>query len=269
MSTYVVGDVHGCSVTLQRLLDNIHYSDADTLWFVGDLVNRGPDSLGVLRLVKSLKRKVVTIGNHDLHLLAIRDGFDRFPRGTPLLSVLEAPDVDELCAWLRQLPFLHHDAALGYVMVHAGIWPHWDLEMAQALSKEAEAALAASDGHFWEAIYGDTPELWSDDLRGDDRLRFIINVFTRMRYVRVDGALAIPQTGPPGTQPEGLWPWYDAPNRMQWPVPVLFGHWSSMRGECDTPGIHALDGGCAWGEKLIAMRLEDHARFEMPCADGR
>lgn len=266
MSTYVIGDVHGCIRSLSQLLARIKPTDEDALWFVGDLVNRGPDGLAVLRLIQSLPNAVAVLGNHDLHLLALYHGVRRFPVSEPLAAILDAPDVDALCVWLQALPLLHHDETSGYVMVHAGLWPFWTLGQAKALAKEAEQGIAAGGPDFWPALYGNLPALWSEDLAGMERLRFIINAFTRMRYCDAHGALELTETGPLGSQTQGLMPWFGLPDRVDGP-PIVFGHWASLQGVSGLAGVHAVDTGCAWGKELTAMRLADGKRFAVAFAD--
>ncbi len=272
MATYAVGDLQGCYQPLRALLEHIRFDPArDRLWLTGDLVNRGPESLEVLRHVRALGEAAVTVlGNHDLHLLAAAVYPERYLRKKDTLgAVLEAPDRDELLDWLRRLPLMHRDPALGFTLVHAGIAPAWDLDEAAARARELEAVLAGPDpGAFFARMYGDHPERWDDDLRGWDRLRFITNAFTRMRYCTRDGAVTLKDKGPPGSQGEGLVPWFAVPGRRSRGEDVVFGHWSTLHlaGPVD-PGhrVWPLDTGCLWGGTLTALRLEDRQHLAVPC----
>jgi bis(5'-nucleosyl)-tetraphosphatase (symmetrical) len=259
MAVYAIGDVQGCLEPLQRLLDELNFDPAaDTLWFAGDLVNRGPESVAVLRLVYGLGEHALTVlGNHDLSLLAIAAGVGRRGRHDTVDDVLSAPDAKELLDWLHHRPLLHHDAGLGFTLVHAGLAPAWDLATAQACARELEAALRGSEYHdFLADMFGNQPERWTDDLAGIDRLRCITNHFTRMRYCRFDGSLDLRAKNPPGQQPQGLVPWFELPWRRNRDLDIVFGHWAAL-GHYRAPGIHALDSGCVWGGRLTALRLDD------------
>lgn len=258
MAIYALGDVQGCYEPLQRLLEVVRFDPAqDTLWFAGDLINRGPHSLEVLRLVYSLgESAVVVLGNHDLTLLAVAEGFKEPRQKDTFLSVLDAADRDRLLTWLRRRPILHHDAQLGFTMVHAGLAPQWNLDQVLSCAAEVESALHGSDyRNFLAHMYGSEPRVWRDDLQGMERLRFIVNCLTRIRFCTAEGALSFDQKGPPGSQPDGLWPWFKVPGRRNADLNVIFGHWSSQ-GFYREPGIYALDSGCVWGNKLTALRLD-------------
>jgi bis(5'-nucleosyl)-tetraphosphatase (symmetrical) len=264
---YVIGDVQGCYDPLQRLLDSIHFDDrSDRLWFVGDLVNRGPQSLEVLRFIKSLPLAPrITLGNHDLHLLAklFADNARHNPDDT-LHDVLVASDRDELGHWLRQQSILIHDRELNVVMCHAGIAPMWDLPQAKALAKELEQVLRGEDyREFFTQMYGNEPDHWSDNLEGIARLRVICNYFTRMRFCDVRGHLMLTYKGTIEEAPANLYPWYMVPNRLEIDADIVFGHWAALQGKCPHPRIHALDTGCFWGGQLTALRLQDKQRFEV------
>ncbi len=272
MAVYAIGDVQGCFDELRVLLDRIAFDSAhDRLWFVGDLVNRGPKSLEVLRFVRDLGDRAITVlGNHDLHLLAAASGTRRPNPQDTFDELLSAPDRDLLIDWLRHLPLLHEDAALGVVMVHAGLAPQWDIARAQACAAEVEAALRADDYRdFLAAMYGDRPDRWSDDLAGIDRLRFSLNCFTRLRLCDRDGRLHLKEKGGPWHRNDGLVPWFDAPARAGIDSDLVFGHWSMLgRYEDRTRGLFALDSGCVWGGALTALRLDGDGRawFDTPCA---
>ncbi len=259
MATYAIGDIQGCHEELQRFLDRISFDPGrDRLWFAGDIVNRGPDSLAALRLVKSLGEDAVTVlGNHDMHLLAIAYSDAHQPRSKDTLTdILDAADAEELLEWLRRRPFFHHEADRGFAMVHAGLPPQWDLAESAQRSAELEAVLQGPDFRdFLEHMYGNQPDLWDSGLSGYDRLRFIINCFTRMRFVTPQGRLDLKEKGPPGSQPEGLLPWYAVPGRRTADDHIVFGHWSTV-GEIHGHNVYPLDSGCVWGGALTGLRLD-------------
>jgi len=267
MALYAIGDVQGCYEELQRLLEQIQFQPGtDQLWFVGDLVNRGPASLEVLRLVKSLGSRAVTVlGNHDLHLLAVAAGVHPPAPPDTLQAVLDAPDRTELLDWLRHRPLLHHDIASGYTLIHAGLPPQWDLDQASACARELERVLhSAQYSQFLRHMYGDRPACWSPGLAGWERLRFISNCFTRLRYCRSDGSLMLAAKGAPGQQQGGCQPWFALPQRASATMKIVFGHWSTL-GRYSQPGIDALDSGCVWGGALTALRLDNGTCFEISC----
>jgi bis(5'-nucleosyl)-tetraphosphatase (symmetrical) len=268
MAVYAIGDVQGCFGALRALLDRIGFdSGRDTLWFVGDLVNRGPQSLEVLRYVKSLPHAVVVLGNHDLHLLAAASGQAPLKKQDTFQLLLAAPDRDELLSWLRERPLLHHDPGLGYTMMHAGLLPAWNLETALRLAAEAENFIRHSaDNELFLHMYGDTPDHWSDDLRGWARLRVIINGFTRLRYCDAAGRMDLRPKGAPGKQPPHLMPWFQVPGRASLQLRTVFGHWSTL-GLWHSDGVIGLDSGCLWGGRLTAARLDsDPPLFtDVPC----
>ena len=271
MSTYAIGDIQGCYTELQRLLEHINFDPAsDTLWFVGDLVNRGPDSLAVLRFVKSLGKQAISVlGNHDLHTLAVAHGHLKYHRNDNIDDVLHAEDCDELMHWLRHLPLLHHDAELDFTMLHAGLPPQWNLATAQACAREVEAVLQGPDYvHFLEHMYGNEPASWDESLEGIERLRFITNCFSRLRYCDPQGKLALEEKGKPGKQPAGLLPWFDVPDRKSIDIRIVFGHWSTL-GTVESDTVYAIDTGCLWGGTLTALRLEDCHAFSIDCPGAR
>jgi len=257
MATYAFGDIQGCYDEMRRLLDRLTFDPSkDKLWFAGDLVNRGPESLKVLRFVKSLgDRAVVVLGNHDLHLLALGAGYNRGRDKSNLEDILTAPDRDELLDWLRHRPLMHHAPNKRFSMVHAGLAPQWELETALACAREVETALRDPGyADFLGSMYGDGPERWSDDLRGIERLRFSINCFTRLRYCWPDGRLALREKGPPGTQSTSALPWFRVADRASRGERIIFGHWSTL-GYCAEDNVWALDSGCLWGGHLTAIRV--------------
>lgn len=268
MAVYAIGDVQGCYDALLALLEKIRFDPArDRLWFVGDLVNRGPQSAAVLRFVMGLDRAVCVLGNHDLHLLAVAAGRAAARPEDRLDDVLGAPDRDQLLQWLRAQPLLHHDAALGYILVHAGLLPSWDLACAQALAAEAERALRGPEARaLYSQMYGDQPDAWDPTLSGWERLRVIINAFTRLRFCRADGRMDLRPKGPPGSQAEGLLPWFKVPGRRSQALRVVFGHWSTL-GLWTRDGVIGLDSGCLWGGSLSAVRLDEGPEYySVACA---
>lgn len=265
MPTYVIGDVQGCFTPLMRLLDHIQFDEnKDTLWFTGDLVNRGPESLEVLRFVKNLGSKHKTVlGNHDLHLLALAFDAHQGYADDTLQDILNAHDRDELLNWLRHQPLLHHE--LGYVLVHAGLAFNWNLTTAKNLAHEMEKVLQSDQAiSYFQNMYGNIPDRWDDSLTGFDRLRCITNFFTRLRFCYPDGRMELKNKGKVENAGE-LIPWFKVPNRVNKDLKIIFGHWAALGGVTNTPNIYALDTGCVWGNQLTAMRLEDEKRFEVAC----
>lgn len=262
MSTYIIGDVQGCFAELQALLNIINFDvQYDRLCFVGDLVNRGPDSLSTLRFIQSIKNSIVVLGNHDFHLLALASGEVKYEGNHTLKAVLTAPDREPLMAWLRQQPLLYYDEELDYVLVHAGIPPQWSLMQALDYAAEVELQLRANDyATFLKAMYGDYPEEWSDSLQGHARWRYIINAFTRLRFCDANGHLDLKNKTNHNCNAK-LRPWY---HWYQQPQTLFFGHWAALEGHCPAIRCEALDTGCAWGGGLTAFRLEDKRRFYMP-----
>ena len=270
MAVYAIGDVQGCYDSLQRLLAKLEFDPKqDCLWLVGDLVNRGPQSLAVLRFIRSLgTRAIAVLGNHDLTLLAVAEGYSQPRSKDTFQDVLRAPDCDELLNWLRRRPLIHYDAKLNFLVVHAGLAPQWDLQQALACAREVEKVLRGPDYRdFLAAMFGDEPRLWHDDLTGIERLRCIINYLTRMRFCTDEGALSFAHKGPPGSQPATLKPWFETPGRGTTGISIVFGHWAAL-GFYRRPGIYALDSGCVWGNTLTALRLDAPEQVcYVSCAD--
>lgn len=258
MAIYAIGDVQGCYQALKRLLDECGFKPAkgDRLWFCGDLVNRGPQSLDVLRYVTDLGDRACTVlGNHDLNLLAVANGTRAMKAADTLQPILDVADADALLQWLRGRPLLHRDDTIGWCLVHAGLHPDWDVEQASQLAGEVEAVLQGPDyPSLLETMYGNAPDRWSDDLAGWERLRFITNTMTRMRYLDATLRLDFDVKCAPGHQPAGLRPWFSYPDRRGPGWRVVYGHWSTL-------GLHqqnqtlCLDSGCLWGGSLSAARL--------------
>ncbi len=268
MADYAIGDIQGCYEPLMRLLDKIQFNERqDRLYFVGDLVNRGPDSLAVLRFIKSLPFPPgITLGNHDLHLLALMFGNAPW-RGSDdtLCQVIKASDAEELGHWLRQQSILIYEPLHEIVLCHAGIYPGWDLTEAISAAKELEAVLQSDEfAVFLGRMYNNEPSGWSQDLQGIERLRFITNSFTRMRFCHADGRLDLTYKGKPQTAPAGLYPWFEWPGRKIMDVSVVFGHWASLEGKCAQPQIEAIDTGCLWGGELTALCLSTKKRYAVP-----
>lgn len=264
---YAIGDIQGCYDSLQRLLDHIQFDERrDRLWLVGDIVNRGPQSLAVLRFLKSLPLEPrITLGNHDLHLLGLLFNTKATPRNEDTLqAIFKAPDRDELGHWLRHQHVLYLDTSLNVVMTHAGIPPIWNLAQAKKYAVELEHVLK-SDAFvdFLSDMYGNKPEKWSDELSGIPRWRLICNYFTRMRYCHADGRLALGYKKDIQHAPKDLYPWYATPGRWDIETDIVFGHWAALNGECPHPHIYAIDTGCVWGRHLTALRLQDKRRFSI------
>ncbi len=270
MALYAIGDVQGCDAELGTLLAALKFSaDRDSLWFVGDLVNRGPDSLKVLRRIRALgDAATVILGNHDLHLLAVAHGGARLRGGDTLDGILTAPDRAMLLEWLQQRPLLHEDAKLNACMVHAGLAPQWDLTLARDCAHELEKALRRNPERLFERLYGDQPDRWEESLQGDERLRFIANCLTRLRYVDAEGRLALRAKGSPQKAQTGsLVPWFEA-RAARWRGPrIVFGHWSTL-GFFRNADVTGLDTGCVWGDRLTALRLDvpDAKPVQVPCS---
>jgi bis(5'-nucleosyl)-tetraphosphatase (symmetrical) len=272
MAVYAIGDLQGCLDPLQRLLDRIGFDPAsDRLWFTGDIVNRGPASLATLRFVRSLgNHAVMVLGNHDLHLLAsaYADSRPRKRRDT-LQEVLDAPDREELVDWLRRRPVLHHDPDIGFTLVHAGLPPQWDLADARAAAAELEAVLSGDRCvDFLRHMYGNKPARWDPTLEGIDRLRYIVNALTRLRYLRADGSLEFDSKGPTERSREELIPWFRFPGRRSAGLSMVFGHWS-MLGEIAYDGAFSVDTGCVYGGRLTALRLDDAVRTSVECGPAQ
>lgn len=269
MNTFAVGDLQGLMGPLERLLERIDFDrNEDRLWLCGDLVNRGPHSLEVLRFVRGLgERAVVVLGNHDLYLLrAVADPAVRARVHPSLEAILKAPDRDELIDWLRRRPLLHHDRALGYTLVHAGLPPAWDLALALTQAQQVEEELRGEGWRdFIGSVFGNEPDSWHPRLSGLSAHRFTINALTRMRFVTSTGRLDFEYKGAPGSQRADLYPWFEIPNRRNRDLHILFGHWSSL-GRVQSPNVYPLDGGCLWGGTLRAMRLDGESHLvEIDC----
>jgi len=258
VTLFAIGDIQGCGRAFFKLLEAIEFDrDSDELWLVGDLVNRGPDSLDVLREVISLGNSAtVVLGNHDLHLLATAAGARPLRQDDTFQPILSAPDAANLIDWLRERPLLHLDESQRRALVHAGIPPAWSVTEALSYAGEITASL---NGPGWVStlskMYGDEPRTWSDHSEGSERARFIINALTRMRYCDAEGNLDFSYTGPPGTQPSHLHPWFNIPGKRAVHTHIVFGHWAAL-GLVRRDDVTALDSGCVWGGALTALPLD-------------
>jgi bis(5'-nucleosyl)-tetraphosphatase (symmetrical) len=272
MALYAIGDVQGCDAELGQLLGALRFSaERDRLWFVGDLVNRGPASLEVLRRVRALgEAATVTLGNHDLHLLAVAHGFGRLKRDDTLSDVLSAPDRDSLIEWLAHRPLCAEDRKLNLCLLHAGLSPQWDMPAARRCAREFEQALRRDPSKLFKQMYGDEPDLWDEALEGPERLRYIVNCFTRLRYVDTQGRLELHAKGSPGkAHRASLIPWYEAPHARWRGTRLVFGHWSTL-GFFRNADVAALDNGCVCGGSLTALRLDvpDAAPLQVGCTSS-
>lgn len=269
MATFAIGDIQGCFEALTQLLDQAAFDPSrDRLWLVGDLINRGPQSLEVLRYVKSLgDTATVVLGNHDLHLIMRSEGHSRASSDDTLDEVLNAPDRDELLQWLRSRPLFYCEDE--YAMVHAGLLPQWSVSQCEDLAAEVEEGLISPNYHDLLAnMWGSEPDAWQRELRGWERMRVIINAMTRMRFCTPDGRMDLRAKGPPESAPKGYLPWFAIPSRASNTHTVVCGHWSAL-GFYTERKLLALDSGCFWGGALTAIRLEDRTTFQVECAGQR
>ena len=256
MATYAIGDIQGCYDDLQRLLSKIDFNKkTDQLWFVGDLVNRGPKSLETLRFIKSLGDAAITVlGNHDLHLLAVAYKHSPVRAKDTIRPILQAKDKDELLHWLRHRPLFHYND--NYCMLHAGLPPQWDFVMAKKMASKVERELRGKNYEkFFKGMYGNEPDRWSANLKGPEQLRFTVNCFTRMRLCDEKGRLDFQYSGKLGSQPKHLIPWFDLPNRRNSHLKIICGHWSAL-GYHHSNNCYAIDTGCLWGGQLTALKLD-------------
>lgn len=269
MTTYAIGDLQGCFEPLQRLLGKVGFSPSrDRLLFAGDLVNRGPQSLEVLRFIKSLgKAATVVLGNHDLHLIAAAHSGQFGPNDT-LAEIVRAPDHQILIDWLMAQPLAHADPDSGALMIHAGLPPQWDRQQALALAQEVSEVIAGPKGdQFLAQMYGNEPDIWDERLRGIPRLRFVVNCLTRLRYCEANGRIRLKPSGTPGTQAKDLIPWFEVPARRTAGDTIIFGHWSTL-GKVHWPQakVYGLDTGCLWGGCLTALNLDSMQTISVDCA---
>ncbi|MDH5393143.1 MAG: symmetrical bis(5'-nucleosyl)-tetraphosphatase [Gammaproteobacteria bacterium] len=272
MATYAIGDVQGCYDDLMRLLDKIRFNpDSDTLWFCGDIINRGPKSLQTLRFIKQLGARAITVlGNHDLHFLAVAYLSNKPARYDTLDDILKADDRPELIDWLRQQKLFHHDPSLNISMVHAGIPPQWTIAQAQQYAEEVERLLQTQDPlPFFKHMYGNYPPQWRDSLKGWDRYRFITNALTRMRFCDISGRPDFKFKGDLGSQPVHLTPWFMHEKRRTKDDEIIFGHWSTLSAESHHR-VYPIDTGCLWSGSLSALRIDTKERelIQVDCPNG-
>lgn len=269
MAVYAVGDVQGCLTPLRCLLEQVSFDPTqDRFWLVGDLVNRGPQSLETLRFLYAMRDAVTAVlGNHDLHLLAVAHNVERLKKGDTLREILDAPDCAELLDWLRCQPLIHHDAERQITMVHAGIPPQWTLKKALKRAAEVEEVLRDDSRlpFFLDGMYGNEPNKWDSDLHGITRLRVITNYFTRMRFCTADGRLEFKSKEGLGSAPKGYAPWFSHPERKMRGQKIIFGHWAALQGQCSEPGVVALDSGCVWGGAMTLLDIDRGIRHTCYC----
>jgi bis(5'-nucleosyl)-tetraphosphatase (symmetrical) len=274
MALYLIGDIQGCNAALGELIDQIQFSPSrDTLYFLGDLVNRGPDNLGVLRRLQKWEASAqCVLGNHDLNLLGIHLGVRQQKPGDTVDDILQAPDRNALIDWLRQQPLALHQQ--NTLMVHAGVLPQWSVSQTMGLANEVSNVLKSADwADFVRQMYGNLPVIWDVSLQGIDRLRVIVNALTRLRFCTPQGAMEFAHHGPAEQAPPGYLPWFDAPNRQTANHAIAFGHWSSLN-DLQRSDVWALDGGCVWGRCLTALQLDargpgQHQQIHVNCQDKR
>jgi bis(5'-nucleosyl)-tetraphosphatase (symmetrical) len=269
MATYAVGDLQGCLEALQCLLKQVAFDPTkDRLWLVGDLVNRGPQSLETLRFLYGIRESLVCVlGNHDLHLLAAGQNIERLKKADTLREIIEAPDSAELLYWLRQQKLMHYDEQRNVALVHAGVPPQWSLRKALKCAAEVETALRDDNlfPAYLDGMYGNDPAKWDNDLKGIARLRVITNYFTRMRFCTADGKLDLKSKEGLDTAPAGYKPWFQHKERKTKGLKIIFGHWAALEGQCNEPGISALDTGCVWGGALTLMNVDSGERLSCKC----
>ncbi len=273
MTVYAVGDLQGCLTPLECLLERVAFDPArDRLWLVGDLVNRGPQSLETLRFLYAMRDSLTCVlGNHDLHLLAVAHNTERLKKSDTLREIVEAPDAADLLDWLRRQKLVHYDEQRDIAMVHAGIPPNWTL--AKALKRAAEVEEVLLDDArlplFLDGMYGNEPAKWDSDLQGVARLRVITNYFTRMRFCTADGTLDLKSKEGVDTAPPGYAPWFSHPGRKTRGQKIIFGHWAALEGKCDEPGLYAMDTGCVWGGAMTLLNVDSGERISCSCEENK
>ncbi len=267
MATYAIGDIHGCEESLRALVKKINPSPKDTLWFCGDIVNRGPSSLDCIRFIKSLKNKIVCVlGNHDIYLLAIASGVIKPPKNNESLNqVLNSKDNDEIINWLRFLPLMHIENKT--ILVHAGLLPNWEPIQIYKLANKISSNLKS---HYWKEflfeLWGNSPGLWTNKLKGAQRNTLVVNGLTRIRFLKSNGEMDFTNKLSPKENKMNLFPWFLFPNRLSKDYKVIFGHWSSL-GLIIRPNLISLDTGCVWGGMLTAVRVEDNKIYSQKAID--
>jgi bis(5'-nucleosyl)-tetraphosphatase (symmetrical) len=270
MTIYAVGDLQGCLQPLQCLLREVAFDPSkDHLWLVGDLVNRGPQSLATLRFLYAMRDSLTCVlGNHDLHLLAVAHNSERLKKSDTLQEILDAPDRADLIGWLRRQKLLHYDAERDCILVHAGIPPQWTLAKALKRAAEVEAVLQDEQALplFLDGMYGNQPTLWNKDLQGVTRLRVITNYFTRMRFCTPEGELDLKSKEGVDSALPGFAPWFSYPERKTRNHKIVFGHWAALEGQCLEANIFALDTGCVWGGHMTLLNLDNGEKHQCSCA---
>ncbi|WP_455921986.1 symmetrical bis(5'-nucleosyl)-tetraphosphatase [Pseudomonas putida] len=269
MAVYAVGDLQGCLQPLKRLLERVHFNpEHDRLWLVGDLVNRGPESLATLRFLYQMRDSLVCVlGNHDLHLIAAGSNIERLKKSDTLREIIDAPDGPDLLDWLRRQKLMHYDEQRDMALVHAGIPPQWSLKKALRCAAEVEQALRDDNlfKPFLDGMYGNEPAKWSNTFTGVDRLRVITNYFTRMRFCTAQGKLELKGKEGADSAPPGYAPWFSFRDRKTKGLKIIFGHWAALEGKCDVPGVFALDTGCVWGGAMTLMNVDTGERIGCDC----
>lgn len=269
MTAYAVGDLQGCLQPLKQLLTQVDFSPSrDQLWLVGDLVNRGPDSLETLRFITSLGDSAkIVLGNHDLHLLAVYYGYRKLSKKDTLSDILAADDCTSLMDWLRQQPLFYQDKTLNFCMTHAGIPPGWSIEDTFHRAAEVSQIIAGADIElFLQNMYGDKPNQWRDDIQGFERFRLITNYLTRMRFCDIDGSLDLDNKGSPDQPPAGFKPWYELREYSPTEPRILFGHWAALQGQINNKHLFALDTGCVWGGCMTLLDLNTLNTVQCDCS---
>ncbi len=269
MATYAIGDIQGCYQSLQALLQKINFSvGRDEIWLAGDLINRGPDSLKTLEFIYRHQNSFrCVLGNHDLHFLAVEAGQHKSTRHDTFDELLISPNRKKLVQWLKEQPLFHYDSTLNFALVHAGQLPSWNLQQTTDYAKEVSDCLQSSKAiQFFKHMYGNLPSRWNPQLTGMERLRFITNALTRMRYCYSNGGLELDNKDSPENTSGKLLPWFEI-KREALEYDLVFGHWASLQGQCSVNNFHALDTGCVWGGKLTALRLQDKRLFEVNACD--
>lgn len=262
MATYVVGDLQGCLHPLKKLLKRVKFSKEDKLWCVGDIVNRGPESLATVEFLMQLgDRCQIVLGNHDLHLLAVYFAQREIKSSDTISSILSAPNLTEIIDWFTNQPIVYHQD--GYTMVHAGIYPTWSIEQAIKLGQEVSKTIKQNPKEYFNHMYGNTPDYWDNHLLGYDRLRFITNACTRMRYCFQNGRLDLKNKSAPIDNHSATQPWFAIRHQQFKGDKILFGHWAALAGQCPLPDYHALDTGFVWGGELTLLRLDDLTSFSI------
>jgi bis(5'-nucleosyl)-tetraphosphatase (symmetrical) len=271
MATYAVGDIQGCLKPLRCLLERVDFNpNSDALWLVGDLVNRGPDSLGTLRFLYSIRQSLTCVlGNHDLHLLAVAHNVERLKKGDTLREIIDAPDAADLLDWLRMQKLLHYDESRNTALVHAGIPPQWSIDKALRRAAEVEDVLRddARLPLYLDGMYGNDPAKWCGELQGVTRLRVITNYFTRMRFCKPDGTLDLKTKEGADSAPAGYAPWFSHKQRKTREQRIIFGHWAALEGQANEPGIVALDTGCVWGASMTLINIDSGVKYACDCKE--